>query len=155
MIRTRSSICAALALILGFLSASAFALDVVVPATGRVTIEYVGADSAFIDTLSLFVAPPQQVAVAFNGCALGSAPGLTGALLLSGGVSRPGCRAELDSDPVTPGIQGFPAGTVLHLQFCAKPAIEPVCRNIWSSKPRRTRRRSLHLSARCCRRTCT
>src|SRR6185436_88678 len=126
---------ASLGLFLASLSASVFALDVVVPVSGRVTFEYIGASSAFIDTLSVSVAPPQQLAVVFSGCTLASAPGLTGALLLSGGISKPGCRAELDSDPLTPGIQGFRAGTVLHLQICAKPTIEPACRNIWSSTP--------------------
>ena len=77
MTTTRSFTCASLGLILGSLSTSAAALDFVVPATGRVTIEYVGASSAFADTMSVFVAPPQQLALAFTGCTLADAPGLT------------------------------------------------------------------------------
>lgn len=122
-------------LVLSVLGAQALAADFVVPVSGRVTIELLSADSAFTDTLSVSVVPPQQVAIAISGCTLAPATGFSGLRLLSGMLSRVGCRVELDSDPLTPGIQGFPAGTVLHFNMCAEAGADPNCTYIWSSTP--------------------
>jgi len=135
MTTIRSWIGASLGLIPGFLAPSAEALDFVVPTAGHVTLEYVSADSAFINTLSVAVAAPQSVSVALNGCKQVPTPGLGGVQLLSATVSRSRCRVELDSDPVIPGIQGFPAGTVLRFQICPQAPGDSTCRNVWSSNP--------------------
>lgn len=50
--------------------------------------------------------------------------------------SQHGCRVELDADPATPGIQPFPAGTVLRFAMCSR--VSPIsvgCDFVWSSNP--------------------
>src|SRR5712691_2248651 len=83
----------------------AAAANLTIGASGRVTIELVGSDALFHNTLSI-VSPTTAVAV--SGCTLEPAVGLTGTLLLSEKSSQRGCRVVLDSDPNTPGIQPFP-----------------------------------------------
>ncbi len=124
-----------LGLVVGALSASAFAVDLVVPATGRVTIELLNSESVFTNTLTVSANTPQQPVVALNGCSVASVAGLSGVPIVSGLLSRPGCRIELDSDPLTPGIQGFAAGTVLHFTICSQAALDTTCRYVWSSAP--------------------
>ena len=110
--------------------AAAGAANLTIGAGGRVTIELVGADAAFRNTLSI-VSP--TVAVAVSGCKLEPALGLPGVQVLSEKTSQHGCRVELDSDPGTPGIQGFAAGTTFEFKMCAKTSPGPVCSFVWSS----------------------
>ena len=110
--------------------AAAEATNLTIGASGRVTIELVGADAAFRNTLS--IASP-TVAIAVTGCKLEPAVGLSGVQVLSEKTSQHGCRVELDSDPATPGIQGFAAGTTFEFKMCAKTSPGPNCSFVWSS----------------------
>ncbi len=110
----------------------AAATNLVLGASGRVTIELVGSDAAFHNTLSIM---SPTAAVAFSGCRLEPAVGLTGTQVLSEKSSQRGCRVDLDSDPVTPGIQGFAAGTTFEFRMCAQINADANCEFVWSSNP--------------------
>lgn len=111
----------------------AAAANLSIGASGRVSIELVGSDAAFRNTLS--VASPSNVAIAVSGCKLEPADGLTGTRLLSEKNSQRGCRVDLDSDPSTPGIQGFAAGTTFEFRMCAQTNADANCEYVWSSNP--------------------
>jgi len=123
---------AVLAPLLSVLASSLFGADLTVPADGRVTVEFLSSSTGFRDTLS--VTSP-SIGVATNGCRLEPAGGLGGIHLLSEKPSQHGCRVELDADPATPGIQPFPAGSVLRFGFCGQAGAGPDCTYIWSSNP--------------------
>ena len=106
------------------------AANLTIGAAGRVSIELVGSDAAFRNTLSV-VSP--TVAIAVSGCKLEPALGLTGTQVLSEKTSQRGCRVDLDSDPATPGIQGFAAGTTFEFRMCAQTNANPQCEFVWSS----------------------
>jgi uncharacterized repeat protein (TIGR01451 family) len=112
------------------LGGAAQATNLTIGAAGRVTFELVGSDAAFRNTLS--IASP-LVSIASSGCKLEPAVGLGGTQILSEKTSQHGCRVELDSDPATPGIQGFPAGTTFELRMCAQLNPDPPCEFVWSS----------------------
>jgi uncharacterized repeat protein (TIGR01451 family) len=111
-------------------SGIAQAANLTIGAAGRVSIELVGSDAAFRNTLS--VASP-TVAIAVSGCKLEPALGITGTQVLSEKTSQRGCRVDLDSDPATPGIQGFAAGTTFEFRMCAQTNADPQCEFVWSS----------------------
>ena len=86
------------------LAAPAAAEDLTIGADGRVTIELIGADAQFSNTLSV---ESPDVALASAGCRLEPAGGLSGVHVASEKRSQRGCRVSLDSDPSTAGIQPF------------------------------------------------
>ncbi|HMC22238.1 MAG TPA: DUF4114 domain-containing protein, partial [Thermoanaerobaculia bacterium] len=110
---------------------AAQATNLTIGAAGRVTFELVGSDAAFRNTLS--IASPLTLAIVSSGCKLEPAVGLGGTQILSEKTSQRGCRVELDSDPATPGIQGFPAGATFELRMCAQLNPDPPCEFVWSS----------------------
>ena len=69
-----------LGLLVSFCGISVQAADLTLPVAGRVTIELIGSDAAFRNTLS--VTSP-TVGVAISGCLLEAAGGLGGTHLLS------------------------------------------------------------------------
>lgn len=117
---------------LAFTVAPLQAADLTLPIGGRVVVELIGSEADFRNTLS--VTSP-AVAVALSGCTLEAADGLGGTRILSEKTSQRGCRADLDSDAGTAGIQGFTAGTVLRFGFCAQTDADPACEFVWSSNP--------------------
>ena len=119
-----------LGLLVSLCTVSAPAADLVLPVAGRVSIELIGSQADFRNTLS--VTSP-SVAVAISGCLLEPAGGLGGTHVLSARPSQGGCRVELDADPATGGIQGFAAGAVLRFGFCAQTNADAACEFIWSS----------------------
>jgi len=131
----RVAMCAsALVFVLG--ASIAHASDFVMPKGGKLTIELLGSDAAFSNTLSLIPPPGAPWAIAVTGCNPETADQLTGLKLVSEKAAVRGCRAVLDADVNTPGIQPFPAGTTLHFNMCAK-VQDPgtTCDFIWSSDP--------------------
>ena len=104
--------------------------NITIPAGGRVTVELEFSESVWSNTLSI---TSPNVAVALTGCTLQPAEGLGGVHILSEKLSQRGCRAELDADPDTPGIQGFAANTTLEFGFCAQLDADPQCDYVWSS----------------------
>jgi uncharacterized repeat protein (TIGR01451 family) len=108
----------------------AAANDLTLSHAGRVSIELLTSDAVFHNTLS--VSSP-AVAVVNSGCRLEPATGLGGVPLMSEKNSQHGCRVDLDSDPATPGLQPFAAGTVLRFSMCAQENSDPACEDIWSS----------------------
>jgi uncharacterized repeat protein (TIGR01451 family) len=108
------------------------AADLTLPFAGRVSIELIGSEAAFSNTLSV-VSP--GVAVAISGCVLQAADGLSGVHVVSEKLSQRGCRVELDADPAAGGIQGFAAGTTLRFGFCAQTDGDAACEFVWSSEP--------------------
>jgi len=112
---------------------TAYGADLTLTQSGRVTIELVTSNAAFHNTLSL--TSPTTATVNITGCALEPSTGLPGLRLLSEKTSQHGCRVELDSDPGTPGIQGFAAGTTLSFSMCAQTNADPACEYVWSSDP--------------------
>lgn len=119
-----------LGLLVSLCTVTAAAADLTLPVAGRVSIELIGSDAAFRNTLS--VTSP-TVGVAISGCLLEAAGGLGGTHVLSEKLSQRGCRVELDADPVAGGIQGFAAGAVLRFGFCAQTEPDPDCEFVWSS----------------------
>jgi hypothetical protein len=106
-----------LMLIVGLCISQAAGANLTIPIAGRVTVELLSSQADFSDTLSVF---SPVVSVAISGCKLEPAVGLVGVPLLSEKTSQHGCRVELDADPATPGIQGFPAGTTFEFRLCAQ-----------------------------------
>jgi hypothetical protein len=110
----------------------AAAADLTIPTAGRVTIELIGSDATFSNTLA--VTSP-IVGIAATGCKLEAADGLTGVRILSEKQSQRGCRVDLDSDPGSAGIQGFAANTTFEFQLCAQTDADADCDFLWSSNP--------------------
>ena len=108
------------------------AANLTIPVGGKVTVQFVFSSAAFSDTLS--VGSP-TTAVAFSGCKVLPAAGLTGVALGSAKSSQQGCTVTLDSDPATPGVQGFAAGTTFEFRLCADNDGDGTCNNVWSSNP--------------------
>lgn len=121
-----------LALMTSFVAGRARATDLTLPVGGIVTVELVGSDAAFHNTLSL-VSP--AASVFSRGCTLEPSIGLGGLVLLSEKTSQRGCRVTLDANPGMPGLQPFPAGTVLRFNMCAQLDADNDCDFIWSSNP--------------------
>src|SRR5690242_4308699 len=141
-----------LALSAGFafaaVACTALAADIIVPAGAHVTVEYVSASSAFVNTLAVApVDPTQPLAVAVSGCRSVPANGLDGTILLSSTASRLHCRIELDADPETPGIQGFPRQTTLRFKVCSMTVTELACHDVWSTSPAQNRDLQEHVHA--------
>lgn len=114
----------------------AHASDFVTPTAGKITIELLGSDAAFSNTLSLIVPPGAPWGIVVSGCSLETANGLTGLQLVSEKAAVHGCRVVLDADVNTPGIQAFPANTALRFNMCAKVLVPgTTCDFIWSSDP--------------------
>ena len=116
-----------------FFAAKANAADLTLTAGGKVSIELVSSDAAFSNTLS--VVSPTGIGIATDGCQVEASPELTGLKIVSEKQSQHGCRVELDSDPATPGIQGFAAGTTFRFNMCSQEDADPNCENVWSSNP--------------------
>src|SRR6266516_3068811 len=109
--RSRQHVVAALAAALVLASVAAvpvLAANLTLPTGGRVSIELLTSDATFHNTMSV-VSP--AVAIGSTGCTLEPFSGLPGVPVISEKSSQHGCRVDLDSDPATPGIQGFAAGT--------------------------------------------
>jgi len=121
-----------LCLVSNFVS-TAHAADLTLTQSGRVIIELITSNAAYHNTLSL--TSPTTASVSISGCGLEPATGLPGLRLLSEKTSQHGCRVELDSDPTTPGVQGFAAGTTLSFNMCAQTNSDPACEFVWSSNP--------------------
>jgi hypothetical protein len=111
---------------------TATAANLTIPAAGRVTVELVSSDADFSNTLAVFT---PNVATSISGCKLEPATGLTGVPVLSEKISQRGCRVDLDFDPATAGIQGFPANTTFEFRFCAQIDADDDCEFVWSSNP--------------------
>ncbi len=110
----------------------AYSTDLTLPVGGKVTIELLFSDAAFSNSLSL--ASP-SAAIASTGCQV-DATSFAGVKLVSEKNSQHGCRITLDADPATPGIQPFPANTVLRFNLCAQEDANPAtCEHVWSSNP--------------------
>jgi len=118
--------------IAGFCGTPVAGADLTLSTGGRVSIELVFSEASFSNTLAL--ASP-NAAVAISGCKLEPANGLGGLAILSEKKSQRGCRVDLDSDPITPGIQAFNAGATLRFNFCAQTDADPECEFVWSSNP--------------------
>ena len=110
----------------------AAATDLTLSVGGKVSIELLSSDAFFHNTLSV-VSPTLTVAI--SGCKLEPAGGLPGVQILSEKSSQHGCRVTLDSDPATPGVQGFAAGTTFQFRMCAKTTAGPNCDFVWASDP--------------------
>jgi len=108
------------------------AADLPIPNGGRVTVELIFSDAQFRNTLSL---NSPTASIASSGCKLEAADGLGGLRLLSEKQSQRGCRVDLDADPATAGIQGFPANSTLEFRFCAQTDGDAACEFVWSSNP--------------------
>jgi uncharacterized repeat protein (TIGR01451 family) len=122
---------AALTSALALTSSSAHAADLVTTQSGKITVEMLSSDATFHNTLSLVT--PAGAVLSAQGCALESSPGLAGVRLMSEKVAVHGCRAVLDADAGTAGVQGFPAGTALRFNMCAQTDSDPECDFVWSS----------------------
>ncbi len=120
-----------LALLLS-LAAPAAAEDLTIGADGRVTIELIGSDASFSNTLSV---ESPGVALASAGCKLEPANGLSGVHVVSEKKSQRGCRISLDSDSSADGVQPFAAGTTFRFGFCAQTDGDAACELTWSSNP--------------------
>ncbi len=122
-------ICVLVAILL-ICGVQALAADLTLTVGGKVTIELISSSADFHDTLSL--ASP-NASIARTGCKV-EGTSFAGLKLLSEKISQHGCRVELDADPATPGIQPFPAGTVLSFNLCAQEDANPAtCEHVWSS----------------------
>ncbi len=110
----------------------AAASDLTIPGGGRISVELITSDASFSNTLSV-ISP--AVGIAATGCSLEAAVGLGGVHVLSEKVSQRGCRADLDADPTTAGVQGFPANTVFEFGMCAQTDADAACEFVWSSNP--------------------
>lgn len=110
----------------------AVAANLTIPTGGRVSVELIASYAAYSNTMS--VASP-GVDVAISGCQLEPAGGLGGVHIVSEKLSQRGCRADLDADPTTSGIDGFPAGQVFEFGMCAQTDGDPTCEFVWSSNP--------------------
>jgi hypothetical protein len=115
-----------------FLAAEGAAENLTIRAGGRVSIELIGSDADFHNTLSI-VSP--SVAVAARGCSLESFSGLPGVAIVSEKSSKRGCRVELDANPSLAGVQEFPAGTKFEFNMCAQADSDADCEHVWSSDP--------------------
>jgi uncharacterized repeat protein (TIGR01451 family) len=135
---------ASLTVLLGTLSFSTWGAKITLPVAGRVTIEYRSVSSAFNDTLWVS-SPSGPIAVALSGCKVAPITGLRGVPLVTGNLSQPMCRVELDADPLTPGIQGFAANTELHFELCTQPPGFATCQDVWSNIPTENRDLQEHL----------
>lgn len=124
--------CVVVILVIGSYISQAAGANLTIPTAGRVTIELIFSDAAFRNTLSV---NSPTVGAAISGCSLEPAGGLPGLLILSEKISQRGCRVDLDADPVTGGIQGFPANTTFEFRFCAQTDADPACEFVWSSDP--------------------
>ncbi|HEX7939519.1 MAG TPA: hypothetical protein VF483_11080, partial [Gemmatimonadaceae bacterium] len=76
----------------------AHASDFVTPRTGKITIELLGSDAAFSNTLSIIPPAGAPWVIAVSGCTLEAANGLTGLKLVSEKAAVHGCRVVLDAD---------------------------------------------------------
>ncbi|MFL6193434.1 MAG: hypothetical protein ACJ75H_04645 [Thermoanaerobaculia bacterium] len=114
----------------GTFSSPAAATDLTIGAGGRVTLELIGSDAKFRNTLSI---TSPSVAVEATGCRLEPAKGLNGVLALSEKISQRGCRVNLDGDPSTGGVQPFADGTTFRFRFCAQKDADADCEFLWSS----------------------
>lgn len=114
-------------------AAEANASDLTLTTGGKVSIELVSSNAAFSNTLS--VVSPTGIALATVGCQVEASPELPGLKIVSEKQSQHGCRVELDSDPGTPGIQPFAAGTTFRFNMCSQEDSDPNCENVWSSNP--------------------
>jgi len=112
-------------------AAQARAVDVTVGAAGRGTAELTFSDGSFRDTLA--VASPANIAIALPGCQIEATSGFGGLRALSENTPQRGYRVELDSDPATPGILGFAAGTTISFALCAQTNSDPACEYVWVS----------------------
>ncbi len=119
-----------IAVVVGFAD-PARAADLVIGQGGRVTVELLTSDAAFHNSLS--VTGPAGVALAASGCKLEAISGLGGVRLVSEKTAVHGCRAQLDSDGGTGGIQGFAAGATLRFNMCAQADTDADCEFVWSS----------------------
>src|SRR3989442_1333898 len=108
----------------------AAAANFTLPTAGRVTFEFVFSDASDSNTMAIL---SPSVTIAITGCNVTAVTGLTGVRLSSAKQSQRGCRVELDSDPATPGIQGFAAGTTFEFLLCADNNGDNTCDNVWSS----------------------
>lgn len=115
-----------------FYGGEANATNLTLTTGGRVSIELITSEATFSDTLSL-VTP--AASVAGTGCKLEAATGLGGLHLVSEKLSQHGCRAELDADPATAGIQPFATGTVFNFGLCGQSDSDANCEFVWSSDP--------------------
>ena len=112
------------------LAAPAAAEDLTIGADGGVSIELVGSEAGFSNTLSV---ESPGVAIGSAGCRLEPAGGLPGVPVVSEKRARRGCRVSLDSDPFTDGVQPFAAGTTFRFGFCAQVDSDAACDFVWSS----------------------
>ncbi|HLN96842.1 MAG TPA: DUF4114 domain-containing protein [Pyrinomonadaceae bacterium] len=117
----------------GLCGEKANANDLTLTTGGRVSIELVSSDAVFSNTFS--VVSPTGIAIAVTGCQLESSPELTGLKIVSEKQSQHGCRVELDSDPVTAGIQPFAVGTTFRFNMCSQEDADVNCEDVWSSNP--------------------
>src|SRR5712691_2028551 len=90
------------AVLLAFLIVSsygvrAFGANLVLPAGGRVTIEFISSDSDATNILSV-ISPTAPFFNSAQGCRIVVVPavGLPGAYIFSGGNTPPGCKVALD-----------------------------------------------------------
>jgi len=107
-----------------------YAANLAIPNGGRVSVELIGSFASYNNTLSI---NSPGVAIAFSGCRLEPAVGLGGTHVVSEETSQRGCRVDLDSDPATPGIQDFAAGTTFEFGMCAQTDSDAACEFVWSS----------------------
>ncbi len=137
----RSSInIAFLILTIGLMTVTTTATDLMIGASGKVSVELITSNAQFSNTMS--IVSPGSAGIArdgsgrlISGCKLEAAVGLTGQHLLSEKQSQRGCRVELDSDSATSGIQVFASGTIFRFSFCAQTDSDPECEFTWSSNP--------------------
>jgi uncharacterized repeat protein (TIGR01451 family) len=132
LLGTAAPVLLALTIGAGAASSPAAATDLTIGAGGRVSLELLGSNAKFHNTLAV-VAP--DVAVEARGCKLEPATGLPQVHALSEKISQRGCRVTLDSDPSTPGVQGFAAGTTFELRLCAQTDKDADCEFVWASDP--------------------
>jgi hypothetical protein len=117
-------------LLLAIAAPHAYAANLSITNGGRVSVELIGSFADYNNTLSI---NSPGVAIAFSGCRLEPAVGLGGTHVISEETSQRGCRVDLDSDPATPGIQDFAAGTTFEFGMCAQTDSDAACEFVWSS----------------------
>jgi hypothetical protein len=129
--------CKLAAVFIGFGVFPAAARDVTIGVEGRVSLELIGSNADFANTLSIVATTPTRaIRILTSGCQVEPASGLPGLPTMSEKRARRGCRVVLDANESTQNlVEGFPAGTTFELGMCVKDSGQPACRDVWSSNP--------------------